>query len=175
VAVVAQIMVHEFGVEKATLTTSHGYTDDQKLQDGSHKDLRRARAAALNIVPTTTGAAKSTAEVIPELLGLFDGLALRVPIGTGSLSDMVFLTKKATTVEEVNQVFIQAAQTNQWRGILGVTDESLVSSDIVGRPESAIVDLGLTQVVDGNLVKIVSWYDNEWGYCNRLIEQVGKL
>jgi glyceraldehyde 3-phosphate dehydrogenase len=126
-------------------------------------------------VPTSTGAARSTAEVIPELKGLFDGVALRVPIGTGSLSDMVFLTKKETSVEEVNQAFINATQADRWRGILGVTDEPLVSSDIVGRPESAIVDLGLTQVVGGNLVKVVAWYDNEWGYCNRLVEQVAKL
>ena len=175
VAVTAQVMVKNFGVEKATLTTIHSYTDDQRLQDNSHKDLRRARAAAANIVPTSTGAAKATATVIPELEGLFDGMAVRTPTITGSLSDMVFLTKKATTVEEVNQVFKTAANAEQWRGILGVTEEPLVSSDIIGRPESAIVDLSLTQVIDGNLVKVISWYDNEWGYCHRLIEQVAKI
>jgi glyceraldehyde 3-phosphate dehydrogenase len=168
-------MVRHFGVEKATLTTIHAYTDGQNIQDNSHKDLRRARAAALNIVPTSTGAAKATSQVIPELEGLFDGLSLRVPVATGSLSDMVFITKKDTTVEEVNQVFAEAAEAEQWRGIIGVTNEPLVSSDIVGRSESAIVDLGLTQVIGGNLVKVVAWYDNEWGYCHRLVEQVIKL
>ncbi|MFH2118440.1 MAG: glyceraldehyde 3-phosphate dehydrogenase NAD-binding domain-containing protein, partial [Candidatus Paceibacterota bacterium] len=175
VAPIAQIMVQNFGVEKATLTTIHAYTDDQKLQDGSHKDLRRARAAAVNIVPTSTGAAKATTQVVPELKGLFDGLSVRVPVATGSLSDMVFITKKETTVEEVNRVFEEAAQSDKWQGILAATREPLVSSDIIGRSESSIVDLEMTQVIGGNLVKIISWYDNEWGYCNRLIEQVTKL
>lgn len=175
VATVAQLMVTHFGVEKATLTTTHSYTDDQNLHDNSHKDLRRSRAAAMNIVPTSTGAAKTAAEVVPELKGLFDGLALRVPTPVGSISDMVFVTKRPTTVEEVNSVFEQAANSDQWRGILAVTREPLVSSDIVGRPESSIVDLNLTQVIGGNLVKVISWYDNEWGYANRLVEQVVKL
>jgi glyceraldehyde 3-phosphate dehydrogenase len=175
VAVVAQIMVDHFGVEKAMLTTTHSFTDDQKLQDGSHKDLRRARAAANNIIPTSTGAAIATTKVIPELEGLFDGLALRVPTPVGSLSDMVFVTKRPTTVEEVNQVFEQEAQAERWQGIVGVTKEPIVSSDIVGRSESAIVDLPLTQVIGGNLVKVISWYDNEWGYANRLIEQITKI
>ncbi|OGJ38361.1 MAG: type I glyceraldehyde-3-phosphate dehydrogenase [Candidatus Pacebacteria bacterium RIFOXYB1_FULL_39_46] len=175
VATVAQVMVDHFGVEKATLTTIHAYTDDQNLHDNSHKDLRRARAAAMNIVPTSTGAAKATGQVIPELDGLFDGLSVRVPVATGSLSDMVFITKKDTTVEEVNRVFEEASQSDKWRGILAVTREPLVSSDIIGRSESSIVDLEMTQVIGGNLVKIISWYDNEWGYCNRLIEQVVKL
>lgn len=175
VAPVAQIMVEAFGVEKATLTTIHSYTDDQNLQDGSHKDMRRARAAAANIVPTSTGAAKTTGEVIPALKGLFDGLAVRVPTSVGSLSDMVFVTKKPTTVEEVNSIFEVAARTPRWQGILATTREPIVSSDIVGRPESSIVDLSLTQVLGGNLVKIISWYDNEWGYASRLVEQVAKL
>lgn len=175
VATVAQVMVTQFGVEKATLTTTHSYTDDQNLHDNSHKDLRRARGAAQNIIPTSTGAAKTTGKVIPELDGLFDGVALRVPVPVGSLSDMVFVTKKATTVEEVNAALEAAAQSEQWRGILAVSHEPLVSSDIVGRPESSIVDLSLTQVIGGNLVKIISWYDNEWGYANRLVEQVAKL
>lgn len=175
VATVAQIMVKHFGVEKATLTTTHSYTDDQNLHDNSHKDLRRARAAALNIVPTSTGAAKTTGEVLPELKGLFDGLSLRVPTPTGSLSDMVFLTKKPTTVEEVNRVFEEEAKLEKWQNILAVTHEPLVSSDIIGRRESSIVDLSFTQVIGGNLVKVISWYDNEWGYCNRLVEQVTRL
>lgn len=175
VAPVAQIMVSTFGVEKAMLTTIHSYTDDQNTQDNSHKDLRRARSAAENIIPTSTGAAKATAETIPELKGLFDGLAVRVPTPTGSLSDMVFVTKQEVTVEQVNQAFIDASKEDRWRGILAVTDEPIVSSDIVGRSESSIVDLSLTQVMGGNLVKVISWYDNEWGYCKRLVDQLAKL
>jgi glyceraldehyde 3-phosphate dehydrogenase len=155
------------------MTTIHGYTDDQRLQDNSHKDLRRARAAAENIVPTTTGAAKATTETIPELKGLFDGRALRVPVATGSITDFTFVVKREVNVEEVNQAFINAVTQNAiYKGILAVTNEPLVSSDIIGRSESAIVDLSLTQVVDGNLVKVFAWYDNEWGYANRLVEQV---
>ncbi len=171
---VAAVMHSVFGIAKATLTTIHSYTDDQNLHDNSHRDLRRARAAALNIVPTTTGAAIATTEVIPELKGLFDGLSMRVPTPVGSLSDMVFVLKRKTTVEEVNQAFREATQHPRWQGILAVTDEPLVSHDIIGRKESAIVDLALTQVIDGDLVKVIAWYDNEFGYCNRLIEQVGR-
>lgn len=172
VAPVAQIMHHVFGVKKAMLTTIHSYTDDQNLQDNSHRDMRRARSAAANIVPTSTGAAISVTEVVSELRGLFDGLAVRVPTSVGSLSDMVFLVSRPVTKEEVNQAFLQASQEDRWRGILAVTDEAIVSSDIVGRSESSIVDLSLTNVVDGDLVKVVSWYDNEFGYCCRLVEQV---
>lgn len=175
VAPVAQIMTTVFGVEKAMLTTIHSYTDDQNTHDNSHKDLRRARSAAENIVPTSTGAAVATTEIIPELKGIFDGLAVRVPTPTGSLSDMVFVTKRETTVEEVNQTLIDASNQDRWKGILAVTSDPIVSSDIVGRPESSIVDLSLTQVIGGNLVKIISWYDNEWGYCNRLVDQLRLL
>ncbi len=175
VAPVAQILHQVFGVQKAMLTTIHSYTDDQNLHDNSHKDLRRARAAALNIVPTSTGAAISVTEVIPELKGLFDGLAVRVPTPVGSLSDMVFLLKKKVTKEEINQAFLAASQEPRWQGILAVTTDPIVSSDIKGRSESAIIDLSLTNVVDGDLVKVVSWYDNEWGYCNRLLEQILQL
>jgi len=173
VAPVAAVMHGAFGVEKALMTTIHGYTDDQRLQDNSHKDLRRARAAAENIIPTTTGAAKATTETIPELKGLFDGRALRVPVATGSITDFTFVLKKEATVDEVNDVFKKAANENAlYKGIIAVAEEPLVSSDIIARDESAIVDLGLTQVVGGNLVKIFAWYDNEWGYANRLVEQV---
>lgn len=172
VAPVAQIMHSVFGVEKALLTTIHSYTDDQNTQDNSHKDMRRARSAAENIIPTSTGAAIATTEIIPELTGIFDGLAVRVPTPVGSLSDMVFVTKREVTVEEVNEAFRQASQEDRWKGILAVTDEPVVSSDIVGRRESSIVDLSLTNVIGGNLVKVISWYDNEFGYCNRLVEQV---
>lgn len=174
VAPISQIMHQTFGVEKAILTTIHSYTDDQNTQDNSHRDLRRARSAAENIIPTSTGAAKATTKIIPELKGLFDGLAVRVPTPVGSLSDITFVTKKATTIEEVNQAFINATQQQNYQGIVAVTDQPLVSRDIVGRSESAIVDLSLTNVIGGDLVKVIAWYDNEFGYCNRLIEQVGR-
>jgi glyceraldehyde 3-phosphate dehydrogenase len=172
VAPVAAVIHSAFGIEKAMLTTVHSYTDDQNLQDNSHKDLRRARAATENIIPTSTGAAIATTETIPELKGLFDGMALRVPTATGSISDFTFLLKNNVTVEKINQALIDATQNILYKGILAVSDEPLVSSDIIGRSESAIVDLSLTQVVDGNMAKIFAWYDNEWGYANRLVEQV---
>ena len=172
VAHVASILHSKFGIEKALMTTVHSYTDDQNLQDSSHKDLRRARAAAQNIIPTSTGAAISTTETIPELKGLFDGMSLRVPTTTGSITDFTILLKKNVTVEEVNNAFEEATQNPLYKGIVAVTEEPLVSSDIIGRSESAIVDLGLTQVVAGNLIKVFAWYDNEWGYDNRLVEQV---
>jgi glyceraldehyde 3-phosphate dehydrogenase len=171
---VVAVMHSVFGVAKATLTTIHSYTDDQNLHDNSHRDLRRARAAALNLVPTSTGAATATTEVIPELKGLFDGLSIRVPTPVGSLSDIVFVAKRKTSVGEVNEALHAATEQPRYQGILAVSTEPLVSSDIVGRRESAIVDLPLTQVIDGDLVKVVAWYDNEFGYCNRLVEQIGK-
>jgi len=172
VAPVAAVMEANFGIEKAAMTTIHAYTDDQNLQDNSHKDLRRARSAPNNIIPTTTGAAISTTETIPSLKGLFDGRALRVPVITGSMTDFAIITKKEVTVEQVNEAFEAAAINPIYKGIIATTREPLVSSDIVGRSESAIVDLSLTQVIGGNLVKIFAWYDNEWGYTNRLVEQV---
>jgi len=174
VAPVADILHSKIGILKAMLTTVHGYTDDQNLQDNSHKDLRRARAAAQNIVPTSTGAAIAATQAIPELQGLFDGISLRVPVITGSITDFTFVTRRSTSVEEINQIFIDASNDPKYHGILAVTDEPLVSSDIVGRPESSIVDLDMTRVVDGTLVKILAWYDNEWGYANRLVEEVIK-
>lgn len=168
---VVAVMQAKFGVVKAMMTTIHSYTQDQLLQDGPHKDLRRARAAAINIVPTTTGAAIATTEAIPELKGLFDGASIRVPTPVGSISDITFLLRKKTTKEEVNQALAQAASTDL-KGILAVSMDPLVSSDIVGRTESSIVDLDLTQVVDGDMVKVFAWYDNELGYSHRLIEQV---
>lgn len=167
------LVIHErLGVAKAYMSTTHSYTDDQNLQDGSNHDLRRARAAARNIVPTTTGAATATTETIPELKGKFGGIAIRVPSLTGSLTDFTFLVKRPTTTEEVNNYFRQATLEDRYTGILAVTDEPLVSSDILGRRESAIVDLALTQVIDQDLVKVFAWYDNEWGYANRLVETV---
>jgi glyceraldehyde 3-phosphate dehydrogenase len=174
VAPVTAVLNQAFGISKAIMSTIHAYTDDQNLQDNSHRDLRRARTAGRNIIPTTTGAAIAVTETIPELKGLFDGVSYRVPVSVGSISDMVFVVKRPTTVEEVNQKLSEAAGQENWKGILAVTNEPLVSSDIVGRRESSIVDLSLTQVIAGDLVKVVSWYDNEFGYCNRLIEQVGR-
>jgi glyceraldehyde 3-phosphate dehydrogenase len=173
IAPVAAVIHNAFGIEKAMMTTVHSYTDDQNLQDNSHKDLRRARAAAENIIPTTTGAAIATTETIPDLKGLFDGMALRVPTATGSITDFTMLLKKNVTTDQVNNALMEASHNNAiYKGILAVSDLPLVSSDIIGRSESAIVDLSLTQVVGGNMVKIFAWYDNEWGYANRLIEQV---
>ncbi len=172
IAPVARVMIDHFGVEKAMMTTIHGYTSDQRLQDGGHKDYRRARAAALNIVPTSTGATIAAAKAIPELSGIFEGLAIRVPVPVGSLSDFTFVLKKNTTKEEINEVFKKEAENPVYKGILQVTDDPLVSSDIIGNPHSAIVDLSLTQVVGGNLAKVIAWYDNEYGYANRLVEEV---
>lgn len=175
IAPVAAIMHEAFGVKKAMMTTIHAYTAEQNLVDGPPPglkggDLRRARAAAENIIPTTTGAAIATTETIPELKGLFDGLAIRVPVSVGSLSDFTFLLKRKTTVEEVNAVLVKASKTARWKGIFEVTDEPIVSSDIVGSTASSIADLSLTKVVDGDLLKIIAWYDNEWGYSHRLAD-----
>jgi len=175
VAPVAAVMHSHIGINKAMLNTIHGFTDDQNLQDNSHKDMRRARAASYNIVPTSTGAALATTETISELKGLFDGVALRVPVITGSITDFTFITSRTTSVAEINEIFISAALSPLYKNILAVTDEPLVSSDIVARSESAIVDLSLTRVVDGDLVKVMAWYDNEYGYANRLIEQVSRF
>jgi len=169
VAPIMQVMMSKFGVEKAAMTTIHAVTSSQRMVDNSHKDLRRARAACFNIIPTTTGAAGTTTKVMPDLEGIFDGIAVRVPILTGSLTDFTFLTKKKTSVEEVNKALKQAAK-GKFKGILEATDEPIVSSDIVGSSFSSIADLGMTRVVDGDMVKILSWYDNEWGYVARMME-----
>jgi len=174
---VAAIMHNTFGVKKALMTTVHGYTADQNLQDGPHKDLRRARAAAVNMVPTSTGAAIATTQVIPELEGIFNGMAIRVPIPVVSLVDFTFLLNKEATVEQVNNAFKRSTKHPFYKGVVEVTDEPLVSSDFIGSTASAVIDLGLTIVVGGDLVKVVAWYDNEWGYSYRLAEMaliVGK-
>lgn len=171
VAPVMAVLHKAFGVQKAMMTTIHAFTDDQNVQDNSHRDLRRARTAGKNIIPTSTGAAIAVTETMPDLKGKFDGLAIRVPVSVGSLSDMTVVLGRSVTVEEVNQALTQAAALPSWKGILAVTNDPIVSNDIIGRSESSIVDLGLTQVVAGDLVKVVSWYDNEFGYCNRLVEQ----
>ncbi|RCG29611.1 type I glyceraldehyde-3-phosphate dehydrogenase [Sphaerisporangium album] len=173
-APMAKVINDTFGIEKGLMTTIHAYTQDQNLQDGPHKDLRRARAAALNIVPTSTGAAKAIGLVLPELKGKLDGFALRVPIPTGSATDLTVDVARETSVEEVNAA-LKAAAEGPLRGILSYTEDEIVSSDIVTDPSSCIFDSGLTKVI-GNQVKVVGWYDNEWGYSNRLgdlIELVG--
>ncbi len=169
---VAKVIEETFGIEKAMMTTIHAYTSDQELQDGGHKDYRRARAAARNIIPTSTGATKAAAQALPALAGKFNGLAIRVPVSVGSLSDFTFLLKRETSVEEVNEVLKKAAGEKAYEGILAVTEDQIVSSDIVGNSHSSIVDLSLTQVVGGNMVKVIAWYDNEWGYSNRLAEEI---
>ncbi len=168
---VAKVILNAFGIQKAMMTTVHSFTDDQRLHDNSHKDLRRARAAGQNIVPTTTGAASATGLVMPEMKGIFDGIAIRVPTPAGSVSDFVFLTERDTSVEEVNKVLTAASESEEFAGILAVTNDPIVSSDVIGQTYSAIVDLEFTQVVGGNMVKVLAWYDNEWGYTNRLVEQ----
>ena len=175
IAPVMAILEREFGIEKSLMTTVHSYTASQRILDAPAKDLREARSAAENIVPTTTGAAIATAKVIPSLVGKFDGLSVRVPTVVVSLSDITAVLKKNTTKEEINEVFKRAAADPFYQGILTVTEEPLVSTDFKGNSHSSIVDLELTNVVGGNLVKIVAWYDNEWGYSNRLVEIVADV
>ena len=169
-APMAKVLNDTIGIERGLMTTIHAYTQDQNLQDGPHKDLRRARAAALNIVPTSTGAAKAVSLVLPELKGKLDGFALRVPIPTGSATDLTFTAARETTVDEVNAA-IKAAADGPLKGILVYTEDPIVSSDIVTDPASCIFDAGLTKVM-GNQVKVIGWYDNEWGYSNRLVDLV---
>lgn len=169
---VAAVIESNFGIDKAMMTTVHSYTASQKLQDAPAKDLREARNAAENIVPTTTGASKAAGLALPALQGIFGGMSVRVPTPVVSLSDFVIITKKTVTVEEVNAVFKKAAKEPYYQGILDVTEEELVSGDFIGNSHSAIVDLKLTAVVGGTMLKVVAWYDNEWGYSNRLVEVV---
>ena len=169
IAPVMKILEDNFGIEKSLMTTIHSYTADQNLVDGPHKDLRRARAASLNIVPTTTGAAKATFKTIPSLKNKFDGLAIRVPSPVVSLSDIVAVLKKETDIKEIAKVFREAEE-GDYTGILATTDEPVVSTDMIGNKNSAIVDLPLIQLIDGNLAKIIAWYDNEWGYSERLVD-----
>jgi glyceraldehyde 3-phosphate dehydrogenase len=169
---VAAVIEANFGIDKAMMTTVHSYTASQKLQDAPAKDLREARNAAENIVPTTTGASKAAGLALPALQGIFGGMSIRVPTPVVSLSDFVIITKRAVSVEEVNEVFKKAAKEPYYQGILDVTEEELVSSDFIGNSHSAIVDLKLTNVIGGTMLKVVAWYDNEWGYSNRLVEVV---
>jgi glyceraldehyde 3-phosphate dehydrogenase len=167
-APLAKVFMDEFGIERGLMTTVHAYTADQNLQDGPHSDLRRARAAAINIVPTSTGAAKAIGLVLPELIGKLDGFALRVPVPTGSITDLTVEATRSATVEQILEAYRNAAD-GYLKGILEYTEEEIVSSDIVGNPHSAIFDAGLLRVL-GNQVKLSAWYDNEWGYSNRLVD-----
>jgi glyceraldehyde 3-phosphate dehydrogenase len=171
----AKVVNDAIGIKHGLMTTIHAYTADQNLQDAPHKDLRRARAAAINLVPTSTGAAKALGLVLPELDGKLHGFAVRAPVPTGSVVDLTFEAERETTVEEVNEAFKSKADQGDLAGILRYTEDPIVSTDIVGDPFSSIVDGQLTAVIDGTLVKVVSWYDNEWGYSNRCVDLVQKL
>jgi glyceraldehyde 3-phosphate dehydrogenase len=169
-APVAKVVNDAIGIKHGLMTTIHAYTADQNLQDAPHKDLRRARAAAINLVPTSTGAAKAVGLVLPELNGKLHGFAVRAPVPTGSVVDLTFEAERETSVEEVNAAFAAVADKGDLKGILQYTDDPIVSSDIVSNPFSSIFDSGLTAVIDGTLVKVVAWYDNEWGYSNRVVD-----
>jgi len=174
-APVAKVLHDAFTIERGVMTTIHAYTADQRLQDAPHKDLRRARAAAINLVPTSTGAAKAIGLVIPELDGKLNGIAVRAPIPTGSVVDLVCTVERETSVEGVNAAFAEHADSGPLEGILRYTEDPIVSSDIELSPYSAIFDAGLTMVMDGTLVKVVAWYDNEWGYSNRVVDLVQRI
>lgn len=173
---VVAVMIETVGIAKAVLNTVHGYTASQALVDSPiEKDFRRGRAAAQNIVPSSTGAAIATTKAIPGMHDLFDGIAMRVPVISGSLVDFTFVSKRKTSVEEINDIFKQAEKSEEWKGILKTTDEPIVSSDIIGDPYGAVIDLDMTRVVDGDLVKVLSWYDNEWGYSAMLAKHIESL
>lgn len=172
---VMEILGRRLGVQKATMTTIHGYTSSQALVDGPHAHARRGRAAAANLVPTSTGAATMTTRALTEYRGRFDGVAVRAPLTVGSLADIVVLTSRPTTVDEVNRVLTEEAESERYRGIVGVTTDPIVSSDIIKDSRASIIDLGLTQVVDGDLVKVMSWYDNEWGYSSQIVREAVRL
>src|ERR687895_142403 len=174
-APVAKVLHDTIGIERGLMTTIHAYTADQRLQDAPHKDLRRARAAAINLVPASTGAAKAIGAVIPSLDGKLNGAAVRAPVPTGSVVDFTFQAARATSVEEINQIVRGQADTGRYEGILAYTEDPIVSSDIVKNPYSSIFDSQLTSVLEGTLVKVVSWYDNEWGYSNRCVDLAQKV
>ena len=172
---VVEIMGRRIGLKKAIMTTIHAYTASQGIVDGPSKKTRRGRAAAANFVPTSTGAAIATTRALPQYIGKFDGVAVRGPVPAGSLADMVFLTERETSVEEVNQIFQEEADSERYRGILGVSKDPIVSSDIIRDSRASIVDLDMTQVVDGDLVKVMSWYDNEWGYASQMVREAMQI
>ncbi len=172
---VAEIMARRMGANKAMMTTIHAYTSSQTIIDGPRKKWRRGRAGAVNFVPTTTGAAKATTRVLPRYENKFDGVAVRGPVPTGSLADMVFITEKGTDVNELNDIFREEAASSRYEGVVGVSEDPIVSSDIIQDPRASIVDLTMTQVVDGDMVKIMSWYDNEWGYASQMVRMAAHM
>ncbi|MFW6303776.1 MAG: type I glyceraldehyde-3-phosphate dehydrogenase [Candidatus Sumerlaeota bacterium] len=172
---VSEVLDRHLGIKKAVMTTIHAYTASQDIVDTYQKKTRRGRAAAANLVPTTTGAAQATTKVLTNLENRFDGVAVRCPVPTGSLSDLVYLVEKETTVDEVNEIFRKESETDKYKNVLGVTNDPIVSSDIVRDPRGSLVDLGMTQVVDGDLIKIMAWYDNEWGYTNQMIREAVRI
>jgi glyceraldehyde 3-phosphate dehydrogenase len=175
IAPVVEIVGRRIGIKKAIMTTIHAYTSTQAIVDGPNKRPRRGRAGAANLVPTSTGAAVATTKALPQYKDKFDGVAVRAPVPVGSISDMVFLTARKTTVEEVNTIFKEEAESEEYQGILGVSEDPIVSSDIIKDPRASIVDLNMTRVVDGDLVKVMSWYDNEWGYTNQMIREALRI
>jgi glyceraldehyde 3-phosphate dehydrogenase len=168
---IVEIIGRRIGIEKAVMTTVHAYTATQSLVDGPGKGFRRGRAAAANLVPAATGAALATTRALPQYAGLFDGVAIRAPIPVGSIADITLVTSRVTTVDEVNEILTGEAETERYAGIVGVSHDPLVSSDVIGDPRASIVDLELTRVIGGDLVKVMSWYDNEWGYANQMLRQ----
>lgn len=172
---VVEIVGRRIGIKKAIMTTVHAYTASQGIVDKPSKRFERGRAGAANFVPTTTGAAKATAKALPQLDNLFDGIAVRGPVAVGSLADIVIVAERKTSVEELNQIFVEEAASDRYRDIIGVTEDPIVSSDIIKDPRASIIDLGMTRVVDGDLIKILSWYDNEWGFTNQMVRQAQQL
>lgn len=172
---VMEIARRRFGAVRAVMTTVHAYTANQHLVDGPSSSFRRGRAGAANLVPASTGAARAAVRAVPELAGQFDGIAIRAPIPVGSIADIVMVTDASTTVDDVNDAFREEAETARYQGILGVTEDPLVSADIIGDPRAAVVDLDLTRVVDGTLVKVMAWYDNEWGFTHQMIREVRSI
>jgi glyceraldehyde 3-phosphate dehydrogenase len=168
---IIEVIGRRLGFQKAVMTTVHAYTSSQSVVDGPNRHLRRGRAAGANLVPTTTGAALATTRALPQYAGLFDGIAVRAPIPVGSIADITFLASRKTSVDEVNQILTEEAGSKRYAGVLGVSRDPLVSSDIVGDPRAAVVDLELTKVIDGDLVKVMGWYDNEWGYANQMLRE----
>lgn len=168
---IVEVMGRRIGFRKAVMTTMHAYTSSQSIVDGPSTRFRRGRAAAANLVPATTGAAHATTRALPQYANLFDGIAIRAPVPVGSIADITFITSRRTTVDEVNQMFTEEAGTDRYAGVLGVSRDPLVSTDIIGDPRASVVDLELTKVVDGDLVKVMSWYDNEWGYANQMLRE----
>lgn len=172
---VVEVLGRRIGIKKAIMTTIHAYTSSQAIVDAPAKKIRRGRAGAANFVPTSTGAAIATTKALPQYKGLFDGVAIRGPIPVGSIADLVFVMERKTSVDEVNNIFREEAESDRYRGVLGVSDDPLVSSDIIKDPRASIIDLEMTQVVDGDLVKVMSWYDNEWGYTNQMVREAVQI